>query len=107
MRSCNSLQSQISALPDLGTRIDGNILGRIILPSYIYEMVHEKELCYCILCIANSGQRVMGFKELFQRIQDYLREDIIPAYYAVEHGSIASWFVIYVRKTVLVNAMIR
>ena len=77
-----------------GVPVEGCYLNNL-LP---HAVVYEHELFYTVLCIYPDRKRVNNFGQLFLKMQELLKEKLLPAYSLVEGGSVKSYFALYVKK---------
>lgn len=94
-----SMQRQLSIIQYGETVPELNFLtSQNIAPKKAYEVVRDCGEYYSIQVLYPNGQNVLGFSHIFRRFMEVYREYAIPAFYCVENGSIASWFVLFLKK---------
>lgn len=77
-----------------GVPVEGSYLNNLLPHAAVYE----HELFYTVLCIYPTRKRVNGFKQMFLKLQETLKDKLLPVYSLVEGGSVRSYFAVYVKK---------
>lgn len=83
----------------LGESIPGKATFKRILPN---EMWYDNGSYYSVLCIYPKYEKVMDFDDRYEAIKKSFAALLIPVFYLVKHGSVSSYFVLYLRKEPLV-----
>lgn len=95
------IQSQLEFPPVLPTRTVNTSSGLYLfglIPVAYNEVSHDMGEYIMVVAFYPSKERILGFKSIYDSIQDRYKDRLIPAFYCVENGSGSSWFSIYLRK---------